>query len=161
MLALRIVRQAGQHARVTDHAVGRQDAGVTLAAFRYDSVALRGRGYLPHWEMEGATYSVTFRLGDSLPQALQSQLEFERKDMVKTAQQMGRDLSEAERTRLDDIYRRSDEALDAGYALADLRRPEVGEMVCNAARYFEGERYALVAACAMPNHVHAVFAPPA
>src|SRR5271157_2038555 len=31
----------------------RQDAGVTLAPFRYDSVAIRGRGYVPHWEMEG------------------------------------------------------------------------------------------------------------
>ena len=52
--------------------------------------------------MEGATYSVTFRLGDSLPQALLSQLEFERKDIVKTAQQLGRDLSDAEKMRLAD-----------------------------------------------------------
>ena len=28
---------------------------------------VRSRGYLPHWELEGATYSVTFRLDDSLP----------------------------------------------------------------------------------------------
>src|SRR5208282_2965094 len=137
----------------------RQDAGVTLAPFRYDSVAIRGRGYVPHWEMEGATYSVTFRLGDSLPQALLGQLEFERKDNVKTAQQMGRDLSEAERMRLDDIYRQFDQALDAGYGACHLARPEVAEMVYNALRYFDGERYALVAACVMPNHVHAVFAP--
>jgi menaquinone-specific isochorismate synthase len=27
----------------------------------------RTRGYLPHWEAEGGTYSVTFHLGDSLP----------------------------------------------------------------------------------------------
>ena len=51
---------------------GRQDAGATVIPFRNDAVAIRGRGYLPHWEMEGAIYSVTFRLGDSLPQALRS-----------------------------------------------------------------------------------------
>jgi REP element-mobilizing transposase RayT len=137
----------------------RQDAGGTLAPFRYDSVAFRDRGYLPHWEMEGATYSVTFRLGDSLPQALLSQLDFERKDIMKTAQQMGRDLSEAERMRLDDIYRQFDEALDAGYGACRLARPEVADMVYNALLHFEGERYALESACVMPNHVHAVFAP--
>ena len=137
----------------------RQDAGVTFVPFRYESVAFRGRGYLPHWEMEGATYSVTIRLGDSLPQALLSQLEFERKDIVKTAQQLGRDLSDAEKTRLADVDRRFDEALDAGYGACHLARPEVAESVFNALQYFEGERYELIAACVMPNHVHAVFAP--
>jgi len=28
----------------------------------------RTRGYLPHWESPNATYSITFRLADSLPQ---------------------------------------------------------------------------------------------
>ena len=37
--------------------------------------------------------------------------------------------------------------------------PRVAEMVSNALQHFEGERYTLVAACVMPNHVHAVFAP--
>jgi len=159
--------QSRQDAGVTDRSAGfppapeqsRQDAGVTVVPFRYESVAFRGRGYLPHWEMEGATYSVTIRLGDSLPQALLSQLEFERKDIVKTAQQLGRDLSDAEKTRLADVDRRFDEALDAGYGACRLARPEVAEMVSKALQYFEGERYELVAACVMPNHVHAVFAP--
>ena len=49
----------------------------TRYAVRYDSPARRlsltmaltkrTRGYLPHWEAEGGSYSVTFRLGDSLP----------------------------------------------------------------------------------------------
>jgi REP element-mobilizing transposase RayT len=109
--------------------------------------------------MEGATYSVTFRLGDSLPQALHAQIEFERKDILKTAQQQGRDLTEAEEVRLADLHRRFDEALDAGYGACYLARPEVAEPVYKALRYFDGERYKLVAACVMPNHVHAVFAP--
>ncbi|HEX2121821.1 MAG TPA: hypothetical protein VHL59_09285, partial [Thermoanaerobaculia bacterium] len=30
-------------------------------------VAARTRGYIPHWELAGATYSITFRLHDSVP----------------------------------------------------------------------------------------------
>ena len=147
----------------------RQDAGATAKVrwwptlrFRpsaTNTVANRGRGYLPHWEMEGATYSVTIRLGDSLPQALLSQIEFERKDIVKTAQQLGPRSYRAEKTGWPILHRRFDEALDAGYGACHLARPDVAEMVYNALHYFEGERYELVAACVMPNHVHAVFAP--
>jgi len=109
--------------------------------------------------MEGATYSVTIRMADSLPQTLLSQLDFERKDIVKTAQQMGRALTEVEKARLDDLYRRFDEALDTGHGACHLARPEVAEMVANALWHFDGERYAILAACVMPNHVHVVFAP--
>jgi REP element-mobilizing transposase RayT len=137
----------------------RQDAGVTIPPFRYESVAKRERGYMPHWEMEGATYSVTIRLGDSLPQELRLQLEFERKDIVRTAQQLGRDLSETEGARLAEIDRRYNEALDAGYGACQLAHPDVGKMVYKALGFFDGQRYTLVAACVMPNHVHAVFSP--
>jgi REP element-mobilizing transposase RayT len=139
--------------------LGRRDAGATVIPFRNDAVAIRGRGYLPHWEMEGAIYSVTFRLGDSLPQALLSQFEFERNDIVQTAKQLRRDLTEAEKRRLADLRGRFDEALDAGHGACQLARPEVAEMVYRALHFFEGQRYALLAACVMPNHVHAVFAP--
>jgi REP element-mobilizing transposase RayT len=30
-------------------------------------IRARSRGYLPHWEADGATYFVTYRLADSLP----------------------------------------------------------------------------------------------
>jgi len=139
--------------------LGRQDAGATVVPFRNDAVAIRGRGYLPHWEMEGAIYSVTFRLGDSLPQALLSQFEFERTDILQTAKQLRRDLTDAEKKRLADLRERFDEALDAGHGACQLARPEVAEMVYRALHFFEGQRYALLAACVMPNHVHAVFAP--
>ena len=138
---------------------GGQDAGATMVPFRSDAVAIRGRGYLPHWEMEGAIYSVTFRLGDSLPQELLSRLEFERKDIVRTAKQLGRDLTDAEKRQLADLRGRLDEALDAGHGACQLARPEVAEMVYQALHFFDGQRYVLVAACVMPNHVHAVFAP--
>jgi putative transposase len=36
------------------------------------------RRRLPHWRQEGATYFITFRLADSLPQSLLRQWEHER-----------------------------------------------------------------------------------
>jgi REP element-mobilizing transposase RayT len=40
-----------------------------------------------------------------------------------------------------------------------LRRPDVAELVQNAIRFFNGQRYHLYAWCVMPNHVHAVLTP--
>ena len=80
-------------------------------------------------------------------------------DILKTAKQLGRELTEVEKSRLADLRGRFDEALDAGHGACQLARPEVALMVYNALHFFEGQRYALVAACVMPNHVHAVFAP--
>jgi REP element-mobilizing transposase RayT len=138
---------------------GKVEADLTIPPFRYEYVAKRGRGYLPHWEMEGATYSVTFRLGDSLPRAIRDEIDFERKDIVKTAQQLGRDLTDQEKSRLAELHRRFDEALDAGYGFCYLAQTKVAEAVYNALLHFNGERYNMVAACVMPNHAHAVFSP--
>jgi REP element-mobilizing transposase RayT len=138
---------------------GKVESDLTTPPFRYEYVAKRGRGYLPHWEMQGATYSVTFRLGDSLPQALRDEIDFERKDIVKTAHQLNRDLTDQEKNRLVELHRRFDEALDAGYGSCYLAQPKVAEAVYNALLHFNGERYNMVAACVMPNHAHAVFSP--
>jgi REP element-mobilizing transposase RayT len=138
----------------------RQGAVVTVPDFRYEAVATRERGYLPHWEMEGAIYSVTFRLGDSLPRAVIDSYRFEAKDLVKTAEQMGRELSESERKRLQDLFdEKIQTALDAGAGACQLANPEIAEMVAGALRFFDGQRYTLLAWSVMPNHVHVVFYP--
>jgi hypothetical protein len=40
-----------------------------------------------------------------------------------------------------------------------LRNDRVAELMANALRYFDGQRYELFAWCVMPNHVHVVFGP--
>ena len=50
---------------------------------RFGEVTIRDRGRLPHWEVEGGTYFVTIRLGDSLPQSLLESIRFERKDILQ------------------------------------------------------------------------------
>src|SRR5207248_2311670 len=49
--------------------------------------------------------------------------------------------------------------LDQGHGSCLLRDPEVAEIVANALRHFDGQRYFLDGFVIMPNHVHALFQP--
>ncbi len=127
---------------------------------RWGEVTIRDRGRLPHWEAEGATYFVTFRLGDSLPQPVLESFRFERKDFLLTAQRQGREISPTERKRLDELFsERIEDYLDAGSGACILSKPEVADMVADALQFFESQRYRQFAWCVMPNHVHTVFRP--
>jgi REP element-mobilizing transposase RayT len=127
---------------------------------RYGEVSIRDRGRLPHWEAEGATYFVTFRLTDALPESVLKSYEFERTDIIKVAEQQRRPLTATERKRLDELFSdRISTYLDRGAGACHLRRPEIATLVAEALRFFHGQRYRLLAWCVMPNHVHVVFAP--
>jgi REP element-mobilizing transposase RayT len=110
----------------------------------------RSRGRLPHWEVDDADYSVTFRLRDSLPREVARQLLLERAHHLQTAH------NAVERAAIDKAFgRRLDSYLDAGYGSCILS--QYGEVVANALRFFDGTRYLLNAWCVMPNHVHVLF----
>jgi type I restriction enzyme R subunit/putative DNA methylase len=120
----------------------------------------RTRGYLPHWERAGATYFVTFRLADSIPEEGRKKIEFERWNIVKTAEAVGRPLSDDERARLELLYsERTDELLNAGHGECYLNEQRCAQIVADTLTKWDGERYTLYAWCVMPNHVHAVFKP--
>lgn len=124
----------------------------------YQGIVVRNRGRLPHWEAEGGTYFVTFRLADSFPQSVLQSFEFERHDILRTARQQGRDFTAMELKRLDQLFsERIDKYLDSGAGACHLARPEIADLVSEALRHFDATRYRLHAWCIMPNHVHAVF----
>jgi REP element-mobilizing transposase RayT len=123
-------------------------------------VTIRNRGRLPHWEETPATYFVTFRLADSLPKAAVDAFEFERTDILATAQAMKRELSIVERQRLAELFNDKIEAyLDAGRGESYLADSRVARAVQQTLLHFHGLRYRLFAWCLMPNHVHVVFQP--
>ena len=125
---------------------------------RFEDLKIRDRGRLPHWESEGAVYFVTFRLADSLPQKVLNDILFEREDKVATARHLGRDLTPTEVQRLLALSsRRVEEYLDSGAGACHLADPAVAQIVADALRYFNSERYRLFAWCVMQNHVHVVF----
>ena len=124
---------------------------------RFGDVIIRDRGRLPHWERNSATYFITFRLHDSLPRFVLEQIEFEKKNIVRTATQLGRDLSADERKRIAQLSTARVECyLDTGAGACHLRKTSVADLVRDALQHFDEQRYRLFAWCIMPNHVHVV-----
>jgi putative transposase len=98
-------------------------------------VGWRSRGYLPHVDAPHLIQHVIIRLADSLPADARKGLDTARPvDRVAIV----------------------DAALDQGHGRRDLADPIIAELVQNALLTFDGERYALLAWCVMPNHVHAL-----
>ncbi len=117
------------------------------------------RGYLPHLKVEGGTYWVTLRLYDSLPQEVLKKLEAERKEWEK--QQRAQKIAPQEiAQQWKRLYsKRMHAYLDAGMGECWLKRDDIGGLVVNAIRFFEGERYHLHAWVIMPNHGHVMVTP--
>src|SRR6266571_6630773 len=79
----------------------------------------------------------------------------ERKSIVETARQLGRELSTDEQNRLATLSNKKvEEYLDRGSGTCFMRDPAVAGLVADAIRYFDGKRYRLLSWCVMPNHVH-------
>ena len=97
----------------------------------------RSRGYLPHFDAPNLIQHIVYRLADSLPA------------------QIAKDIARAQRG---DRVLAIDSALDRGYGRRDLARSSVATLVQTALLTFNGERYALIAWCVMPNHVHVLLA---
>lgn len=112
---------------------------------------------LPHWRQEGATYFVTFRLMDSLPQSKLRELkglrdEWERRNppprSEKVLEQFARE-----------TFERVERWLDQGMGSCVLRSPANSAYVTQAMHHFDGSRYELDAYVVMPNHVHSILRP--
>lgn len=137
------------------HATYKQDTPATPSC---DDINIRKGAYLPHWTRDSATYSVTFRLADSLPKFVVDAWIAERENIIKTAKQMNRPLSREEEKRLQFLFsEKVDSYLDAGHGKCWLREPGIARIVADAIQHFDGQRYNLLAWCVMPNHAHVVF----
>ncbi|HKO35507.1 MAG TPA: transposase [Pyrinomonadaceae bacterium] len=95
-----------------------------------------------------------------MPQHVVASWLFERKNIVKAAEQMKRPLTESEERRLTHLYSENVERyLDAGHGSCFMKDDRVAGLVSNALCHFNGRRYSLAAWCVMPNHVHVVIQP--
>jgi putative transposase len=115
------------------------------------------RRKLPHWVQDGATYFITFRLADSLPQERLDELERMREQWERDhpPPRMEVDLQRFQR----ESMQRVDDWLDAGSGQCWLRDPACASIVTRAMHHFDGERYFLSSYCVMPNHVHLTVQP--
>jgi carbamoylphosphate synthase large subunit/REP element-mobilizing transposase RayT len=110
------------------------------------------RRNLPHWEQEAVTYFVTFRLADAVPQNILRQW----KEELETWRNFHPESWDA-RTKYEYQKRFQDGRehwLDQGHGECILKNSDLAEIVVNALRHFDHERYILDAFVVMPNHVH-------
>ena len=117
---------------------------------------VHSRGYLPHIKREGASYFVTFRLADSLPQAVLLDLKrrwSEQRQRLPATDAAGREMANQE------LRRQVERYLDKGAGACHLRRPEIAEMVAGALQFFHEKQYVLEEWVVMPNHVHLILWP--
>ena len=112
---------------------------------------------LPHWRQDGATYFVTMRQADSLPQSVLRRLD-ELRDRWRREHSapFGADAMQS-------VFEKSMQKiewwLDQGYGSCRLRDREAAQVVVDSLHYFDDERYELGARVLMANHVHLVMRP--
>jgi primosomal protein N' len=138
------------------------DSGATLEApvspfFNREADVHSYSGWLPHWRQGNKLYFITFRLADSVAQnqlhAWAAQKEIWRSHHPqpwdeKTWQEYHQRFTE-----------KMERMMDAGYGSCSLRIPAVAEVVEEAFRFFDGDRYQLGDYVIMPNHVHLLARP--
>ena len=115
----------------------------------------RTHNRLPHWQQEGASYFVTWRLADSLPKELLDEYYQERECWLALHPQPWDEATEAEYHKV--FSTRMDQWLDQGHGSCLLRDSTHAEVVAKALRFFEGERTSMISFVVMPNHVHVLF----
>lgn len=96
---------------------------------------------LPHRNRTGLVQFITFRLADSLPQEVLRKVEEELKRLPDGEKKIQK-------------RKRYEKYLDAGYGCCALNHHEMAQVVLEALKYHDGERYDLLAWSIMPNHVH-------
>jgi dTDP-4-amino-4,6-dideoxygalactose transaminase/REP element-mobilizing transposase RayT len=112
---------------------------------------------LPHWQQDACWTFITWRLADSLPAGTlrgwmqEKALWIERHPEPWDAAAIG----EFQRQ----FSARMDEWLDAGQGACVLSRLEIRQVVVDALRHFDGQRYELSDFVVMPNHIHVLFRP--
>jgi REP element-mobilizing transposase RayT len=129
---------------------------------------------LPHWRQEGASYFVTFRLADSLPQSKlrelrefkaewerrQRSVEFIPREQPLEAERCWRGLKSTLRDELArEVMQRVEEWLDQGMGSCALRSPEAADAVVAEMERGEGTLFEVGCRVVMPNHVHAIVQP--
>ena len=113
---------------------------------------------MPHWNVDGAIYHVSFRLADSVPEEKlqewqEAQADFRRRQLA------GEPMSAEDVSELKRLYaERIEMYLDSGYGACILRSDGALAVVRDTLFYGDGVDYRLHAYGIMPNHVHVGFA---
>ena len=113
--------------------------------------------HLPHWRQEGATYFVTFRLADALPQATLTELQNLRAhwEYQHPEPRSKADWDEFSR----EFLRRAENCLDEGHGACYFKQQRWIDELNDRLQHFNGTQYHLACSVIMPNHCHAIIRP--
>jgi len=120
------------------------------------SVEKRERS-LPHWEQQGCTYFVTWRLADSVDADTLHKWKHERDEFFILHPKPWDEA--VEKNYHERFSRRMERWLDAGHGSCVLRDQRCRDVVVECLHHFDGIRYDLAAWVIMPNHVHVLVCP--
>ncbi len=113
--------------------------------------------HLPHWRQDGATYFVTFRLADSIPEAQLTELRNFRNHWEFTHPEPRSDADWEELAR--EHFRRTEVSLDAGHGACHFREQHWRDELTACMQRFNNQRFHLSCSVIMPNHCHAIMRP--
>lgn len=123
---------------------------------------------LPHWRVPGATYAVTFRIKDSLPSGVLDRFRKEQEALLQqireTQQKLGSRHSLDELVPLwSELHSLTERIIEPAVHTAKgpqpMDDPAIAKVMMDALRFFDGQRYDLLAWSIMPNHVHVLLTP--
>ncbi|MDZ7345719.1 MAG: transposase [candidate division KSB1 bacterium] len=121
------------------------NADVPSAVSSAEHKGRHSRGYLPHFDAGNIFQFITFRLHDSVPASVIEQWKQE----LHWREGLAADSKETV-----ELRKRIEQYADSGRGACYLRNERIARLVQDALKYFDGERYRLIAWCIMPNHVH-------
>lgn len=113
--------------------------------------------HLPHWRQDGATYAVTFRQADSIPQAQLQALK--RWRAIWESQHPEPWHAKGWMQFAQEITSRIERWMDEGYGSCVFRDSRFSDLMSESLLHFQDQRHFTSCFAIMPNHVHAVLQP--
>ena len=114
---------------------------------------------LPHIAPIGASFFVTFRLADSLPQAIIYQLQNQYEKLVKkilVEKKSGYENEILRQRKL--LFKKYEHQLDdKPYGECHLKNEAIAQIIKDKLHEYDNQLYRLIAYSIMPNHVHVLF----
>ena len=115
------------------------------------------RRHLPHWRQPGATYFVTFRAADAIPQQQLQALKRWRSRWERENPEPRRESDWHEFAK--EITTRTERYLDQGYGECLFSNTQAAEEMSRTLLYFQDIRLHVGCFAVMHNHVHSVIRP--
>ncbi len=128
--------------------------------FSWDQAKFRRRNHLPHVDVAGGLYFVTWCLADAVGKDFLSRMAALRRNLLDQARERFGTVRAVDHRQIEQQVRLEIfSEMDRARGRCELKVQEIGQVVMEALLHFQDQRYHVESFCVMPNHVHVVFQP--